>query len=73
MGIKIGGPFIFNVNNPSSNYFTVNDFAFLSSVETVDLCGDFNSHHGMWVSRPGNGNGRNLFGMKIQLRCILVF
>jgi len=62
-GIKTSAVSIFNIYNPPSNNFTIETFDFLSGLKTVVLCGDFNSHHGMWGSQLSNSNGRNLVGV----------
>ena len=62
-GIKTSAVSIFNIYNPSSNNFTIKTFDFLSGLKNVVLCGDFNSHYGMWGNQLSNSNGRNLMGL----------
>ena len=52
-----------NIYNPPSNSFAIEAFNFLSAFSNIVLCGDFNSHHGMWWSNLSNSNGRNLVGV----------
>jgi len=62
-GIKTTAVSIFNIYNPPRNNFAMATFDFLSDLKNVVLCGDFNSHHGMWGSQLSNTNGRNLVGL----------
>ena len=62
-GIKTTAVSIFNIYNPHSNNFTIETFDFLSGLKNVVLCGDFNSHPGMWGGQLSNSNGRNLVGL----------
>jgi len=60
LGIAIHGFSIFNIYNPSSNPSTSISLDFLSNFAKVTLCGDFNAHHGIWVSEYTNCSGRSL-------------
>ena len=62
-GITTSADSIFNICNPPSNNVTIETFDFLSGLKHVVLCGDFNSHHGMWGSQLSNSNGRKLVGL----------
>jgi len=62
-GVKTSAVSIFNIYNPPSNNFTIETFDILSDLKNDVLCGDFNSHHGMWGSQLSNSNGRNLVGL----------
>jgi len=47
-----------NVYNPPSCFLEINNLEFLSRMNRLILCRDFNAHHGMWGSSQNNTNGR---------------
>jgi len=63
MGMKIGHYSIINVYNPPSCFLDINNLEFLSILNRLILCGDFNAHHGMWGSSKNNTNRRVLVSL----------
>jgi len=63
IGIKIGHYSIINVYNPPSCFLDINNLEFLSRLNRLVLCGDFNAHHGMWVSSQNYTEGRVLVSL----------
>ena len=57
LGVTVHGFSVLSIYNPPSNILVSTTFA-LSNFASVILCGDFNSHHGMWGSKCTNSNGR---------------
>jgi len=61
MGIKLNDLYLFDIYKPPGTNLDQNFFNQLTGYRKFSICGDFNSHHGLWGSPTSNAAGRFLF------------
>jgi len=58
MGIKLNDLYLFNIYNPLGTNLDQQFFNQLAGYRKFIVCGDFNSHHGLWGSPTSNAARR---------------